>query len=53
MLNEKVNELKSYRDTQAGRSTGYSSLYGWGIAALTALASIVIVVNVVSGRGGA
>ncbi len=50
-LSEKITELKSYRYTKAGRSTGYSSLYAWGIAAITALASIIIVVNLLTNRG--
>lgn len=38
---EKVAELKSYRDTTVGRSSGYSSFYGWGVAAI----SVIILVN--------
>ncbi len=46
---EKLADLKEEHDTRVGRSSGYSALYGWAIAAVTALASIVVVVNVVNG----
>lgn len=47
---DKINELKSYRDTQAGRSTGYSALYGWAVAAFGLLATLIIAANVLLGR---
>ncbi len=46
---EKINDLKTYRDTQAGRSTGYSSLYGWAIAGIAAVVGVISVVIVIAG----
>lgn len=42
---EKVGELKSYRDTTVGRSSGYSSVYGWAVAGITVLISIIVMAN--------
>lgn len=42
---DKVAELKSYRDTTVGKSSGYSAVYGWGIAAVTVLISVVVMAN--------
>lgn len=44
-LAEKVEDLKSSRDTTTGRSAGYTALYGWGVAALGALATVVVLAN--------
>ncbi len=54
VIDEKINDLKTYRDTQAGRSTGYTAVYGWavgGVAAIVGIISIVIVLaNVLTGN---
>jgi len=47
---KQVAYLKETQDRQQGRSSGYSNLYGWGVAAVAALTSVVVVVNVVTGR---
>ncbi len=46
---DKINDLKSYRDAQAGRSTGYASLYGWAIAGIAAVVGVISVVIVIVG----
>jgi hypothetical protein len=45
VIDEKINELKTYRDTQAGRSTGYSAFVGWGVAATAVITTIIILAN--------
>ncbi len=40
-------EIKEKQDKQQGRASGYSALYGWAVAAVASLASIVVVVNLV------
>lgn len=50
VVSDKVEELKSYRDTREGRSSGYSAFYGWGIAAVTLLISAVVLANALVGR---
>jgi len=47
---EKLNELKTYRDTTSGRSAGYSSLYGWGIAAITVIIGVILMANTLLGK---
>lgn len=42
---EKVAELKSYRDTTTGRSSGYSAIYGWAIAGISVLISVILLAN--------
>lgn len=49
-LGEKVSELKSYRDTTQGRSSGYGAVYGWGIAAITVMISVIVMANAFLGR---
>jgi len=45
VVSEKVSELKSYRDTTSGRSSGYTAVYGWGVAGITILISIIVMAN--------
>lgn len=47
---DKINELKSYRDTQSGRATGYSAFYGWAVAAVGLLITIIIGANALVGK---
>lgn len=47
---EKVAELKTYRDTTSGKSSGYTAVYGWGIAAVTVLISVVLLANSFLGK---
>ncbi len=47
-LSEKITELKSYRDTAAGRSTGYTSVYGWVIAGIGASVAIITMVIIIA-----
>ena len=42
---EKVAELKTYRDTTSGRSSGYNAVYGWAIAGLTVLISVIVMAD--------
>jgi hypothetical protein len=51
ILDEKINELRAFRDTATGRSTGYAAFYGWGVAALGALATVVVLANIFLGKG--
>lgn len=44
---DQLAELKSYRDRTQGRSAGYQAFYGWGIAAITVVISVVILANTV------
>lgn len=46
-LTEKVDDLKQFRDTTQGRSTGTTLSIGWIISGLGALATVVVVVNVI------
>jgi len=46
---DKVGELKSYTDTTQGRSSGYSNLYGWGVAAVGLVISVIILANALAG----
>ncbi len=48
---EKVADLKTYRDTTQGRSSGYSAFYGWGAAAITLIITVVIAFNTLIGQG--
>ncbi len=41
-LGEKVGDLRSYRDTTAGRSSGYSAVYAWVATALAIIISAII-----------
>lgn len=47
---EKLAELKTYRDTTQGKSSGYSSFYGWGVAAITVIIAVVVMVNTLIAR---
>lgn len=42
---EKVAELKTYRDTTSGRSSGYNAVYGWAIAGVTVLIAVIILAD--------
>ncbi len=46
---DKVEELKSYRDTTQGRSSGYSSFYAWGATAITVVVALMVIVNSLNG----
>ena len=45
VVEDKVAELKSYRDTTQGRSSGYQAIYGWGVAAIGLIISAIILAN--------
>ncbi len=45
VVSEKVGELKTYRDTTSGRSSGYTAVYGWAVAGITVLISIIVMAN--------
>ncbi len=45
VIDEKISELKSYQLTQAGRGAGYSALYGWAIAAVGLVVTVIIASN--------
>jgi hypothetical protein len=40
-----IADLKEYVDKTSGRNSGYSAVYGWGIAAVTILISIILMAN--------
>lgn len=42
---DKVEELKSYRDTTSGRSAGYSALYAWVATAVAIIVSVIVIAN--------
>lgn len=44
-FDEKVGELQRRTDKQEGKGAGYTSLYGWAIAGLGILISVIILAN--------
>ncbi len=44
-LGEKVGDLRTYKDTTAGRSSGYSAVYAWVATALTIIIAAIILVS--------
>ena len=44
---DKVEDLKTYRDTTQGRSAGYSAFYAWGATAMTILVALIVIFNTV------
>lgn len=40
-----VDELKKYRDTTSGRSSGYNAVYGWAIAGVTVLIAVIVMAD--------
>ncbi len=44
-LGEKVGDLRTYKDTTAGRSSGYSAVYAWVATALTIVIAAIILVS--------
>lgn len=51
VVNEKVSDLKTYRDTSAGRMTGVSALLGWIFAAVTLLVAVIVGANAIFNNG--
>ncbi len=49
VVSEKVSDLKTYRDETSGRSSGYNAVYAWGIAAITVIISVIILLNSLRG----
>lgn len=52
-LQRRLNALTTRMDTSAGRSSGYSALYGWGIAGMGLILTTIIVATSVLARVGA
>lgn len=50
VVDEKVAELKTFRDTTTGRSSGYTAFYGWLVAALGLILTVVIAAASTLGR---
>lgn len=50
VVSDKLGELKEYRDTTTGRAAGYQAFYGWGIAAITVIISIIVLANAFIGK---
>lgn len=50
VVTEKVQELRSSRDTAQGRATGYSAFYGWAVAAVGLVVGVIVAVNAVYAR---
>lgn len=48
-LGEKVADLRSSRDTTTGRTSGYTALYGWLVAGIGLLITIIILANTLLG----
>ena len=44
-----IADLKERLDVQGGKATGYTAVYGWGVAALTLLVSLVFLANALFG----
>lgn len=49
VLDDKIAEMKTRLDTSTGRSTGYSSLYGWAVAAVGLIITFIIAANTLAG----
>lgn len=49
-VSDKVAELKEYRDTTTGRSSGYSAFYGWIAGGLSILVTIIVLANTLLGN---
>lgn len=47
VVNDKVNDLRSYRDTTTGRDKGYGVLAGGMVAAVTIIISVIIAANAI------
>lgn len=45
VVNDKVNDLRSYRDTITGRDKGYGLLAGGLVAAVSVIVSVIVVAN--------
>lgn len=45
VVDDKVSDLRSFRDTSSGRSAGYTAFYGWVVAGMTLLLGVVITAN--------
>lgn len=45
VVDEKVADLRTYRDTTTGKASGYSALYGWIVAAVGLLATVIVTAN--------
>lgn len=50
VVSDKVAELKEYRDTTTGRSSGYSAFYGWIAAGLSIFVAIIVLANAFLGN---
>lgn len=48
VVTEKVSDLKTYRDTTSGRSSGVSALYAWIATAIVIIGAIVAIVTAVN-----
>ena len=45
VVDEKVVDLKTYRDTTMGKSSGYTAFWGWIAAAITLILGVVVAAN--------
>ena len=45
VVSDAVAELKTYRDTTSGRSSGYNAVYGWVIAGVTVLIAVIVMAD--------
>lgn len=48
-LEKQVDDLKKYADRSAGRAGGQGAMYGWIIAAVGLVVSVVVMVSVLAG----
>lgn len=48
--NEKITKVEKYQDTASGRSSGYSALYGWAVAAIGLMVAIIVGANALFGK---
>lgn len=48
-MEKQIDDLKKYADLNRGRSGGLAAMYGWIIAAVGLIVSVVIMANVLSG----
>ncbi len=44
-LHEKLADMKERLDTSTGKSSGYSALYGWAVAAIGLIVTVIVAVN--------
>jgi hypothetical protein len=47
---ERLRDITTRMDKAEGKSTGYGALYGWALAGISAIVSIVVIMNILFGK---